>query len=147
MKVILLQEVKGIGKRYEVKEVSDGHAMNFLFPRRLAEPATPERLSKVAHMHELSAAEKKIQEDLLHKNLDTLSGKQIVIKAKASDQGHLFASIHQDDILKALKAQLHVDLAPELIRVERPLKITGEHILSAEGLGRKVSFTVSIENK
>ena len=69
MKVILLKDVAKLGKKYEVKEVPDGHATNFLIPRGLVEIATSGGLKKVELSREKEAQEKKVRDDLLSKNL------------------------------------------------------------------------------
>ena len=70
MKVIFLQDVSRVGKRYDVKEVNGGYAMNFLFPRKLAEPATPKALTALEMRQKEIVVEREVQEDLLIKNLE-----------------------------------------------------------------------------
>jgi len=90
MKVILLKDVPNVGQRFEVKVVADGFALNFLIPQKNAEVATPASLKKVAVAKAAADAERKIQADLLAKNLKDLNGKTITLSGKVNDKGHLF---------------------------------------------------------
>lgn len=145
MKVILLQDVPRIGKKFEVKNIADGYARNMLFPKKLAEPATKEAEARASLLKNQAMAEGKIQEELLLKNLSLLDGKEVVIKGKANEEGHLFAGIHKDEVLKALKEQLHVDVRPDYIDMPKPLKETGESTLKATVAEKSAKFTVRIE--
>ena len=87
MKIILNQDVSKVGKKYEVKNVADGHALNFLIPRGLAVAATVGALKKLEIAKTMVAVEKKVQEDLLLKNLKSLDGARIEIVEKLSING------------------------------------------------------------
>ncbi|OHA17620.1 MAG: 50S ribosomal protein L9 [Candidatus Taylorbacteria bacterium RIFCSPHIGHO2_01_FULL_46_22b] len=145
MKVIFLQDVRGSGKKFEVKDVSDGYAINMLIPRSLAQPATASALTKLEVERSRMAAEKNIQADLLHKNLSELEGKQIHFKVKASEQGHLFASIHKEDIVARLKEELRIDANPDFIELAHPLKSLGEHEIVVSVKDQKAKFKVIVE--
>src|SRR6185503_17278542 len=99
MRVIFLQDVPRVGKRHDVKEISDGYATNFLFPRKLAEPATPKAVSELEKRKKNIEIEREVQENMLLKNLEEIKGKSITIKAKADEKGHLFAQIHKKEII------------------------------------------------
>lgn len=127
MKVILLQDVPNVGRKYEVKNVSDGYARNFLFPRKLAEIATTKAIQALELKKKQLEEEKKIQQDLLKKNLEALNGIKISIKEKTNEKGHLFAAIHQKEIAKILKEQKHIEIFEEMIELEKPIKEIGEY--------------------
>jgi large subunit ribosomal protein L9 len=103
MKVILLKDVRKVGKKFETKDVADGYALNFLIPRKLAEASTPSSMKKVENLKSRDAAEKKVQEDLLKKNLASFNGVTIEMKENANEKGNLFKGIHKEEIIEALK--------------------------------------------
>lgn len=144
MKVILLQDIKKVGRKYEVKNVADGHALNFLIPNKQAEIATPQAMKKLDSMKTKAEAEKKVQEDLLMKNLKSLSGVLVEVKAPANDKGSLFKGVHKEEIVNALKEQGHLDLLPEHINLEKPIKEVGEHEIEAKVLSKTVTFKINI---
>ena len=87
MKVIFLQDVPRVGKKYDIKEVNDGYAMNFLLPRKLAERATAKAVAQLEMHKKEIVVEREVQEELLMKNLEEIKNKTIVIKAKADEKG------------------------------------------------------------
>ncbi len=108
MKVILQADVKGQGKKGDIKEVSDGYARNFLFPKKLAIEATKTNINAVEGKKEAAAYHKgkEIEEaTALKEKLSTLSVK---LSAKAGEGGRLFGSITNKDIAEALKMQCHI---------------------------------------
>ncbi len=140
MKVVLLKDVKKIGKRHEVKEVADGYALNFLIPNHLAEVATSGALTKVTLAKATEDAERKIKEDLLVKNLKSIHDVEVTIEAHANEKGHLFAGLHKEEIAKYVKEITHVDLLPEFIQLEKPIKEVGTHTIDIKVQGKSASF-------
>ena len=129
MKIVLLSDIKNIGKCGDIKNVADGFARNFLFPKKLAEMATENTIKKVQ-------LEKKKQEEIIKKNLETtqelasqLDGKEIVICAKAKNN-KLFGSITAKNITKELKKE-KFDIKENSIIME-PIKELGEYDLKIE---------------
>ncbi len=147
MKVALLKDVSGLGKRNDVKTVSDGHALNFLIPQRMAEVATASVLARVELSKKQVEQEKKVMEDLLLKNLHTIDGKTVEIEREANEKGSLFAGIHKDEIVKAVKEVIDVDLLPDFIVLDKPLKEVGEHKIELKVHGKSASFTLNIKAK
>ncbi|RJQ30949.1 50S ribosomal protein L9 [Candidatus Parcubacteria bacterium] len=133
MKVILLQDVPGIGRKYEVKSVSDGYARNFLFPRKLAEIATPATIASVERNKKKAEEEREVQKDILEKNLKSLEGLRLQIKEKANEKGHLFSIVRAEEISKTLRESHHVEIPAKLIEIEKPIKEMGEHRVVARG--------------
>lgn len=127
MKVILLQDVPNVGKKYEVKNVSDGYGRNFLLAKNLAKIATIQAVQAAEKEKKRTEGEKKLHEDLLIKNLEGLEGLKIEVKAKANKKGHLFAAIHPEEIAKILKEQEHLDIPAEMIELSQPIKEIGEY--------------------
>lgn len=145
MKVIFLQDVPRVGKKHEVKEVNGGYAMNFLFPRKLAEPATEKTLAALETRKKTVEIEKGIQEELLLKNLEEIKGKSVTLKAKADEKGHLFAAVHKSEIVKAMKDQNRADIGEDFIVLEKPVKAVGKFDILIEIKGKKSSFKLIVE--
>jgi len=144
MKVILLRDVAKIGQKFDTKNVSDGYALNFLIPNGLAEMATAKVLSRVDMMKKRDSEEKKIREGLLAKNLADLKDTQIEIKEKANEQGHLFAGVHKEEIIAELKKQTRLDILPEYLELEKPIKQTGEYTIHVKVGDAKATFKLQV---
>ncbi|HEY4480368.1 MAG TPA: 50S ribosomal protein L9 [Candidatus Paceibacterota bacterium] len=148
MKIILKQDVKGIGRKYEIKEVSDGYANNFLLPKKLAEFASQSAVKKAMVLKSANDAELETKKELLRKQLDSLSETHVLIKSKANSSGHLFAAVHEEDISKALKSQAKIDLPAEFIKflkINTPIKQTGSHMVKAVVGDMEKEFEVEVE--
>jgi len=125
MKVILLQDVPKIGKKLEVKEVAEGHARNFLFPRSLAKPATAEALEWLEVQKELAekAAEESLQKSQgLASQLDDI---EVPLSVKVGEEGQLFEAINAQKIVDRLKEMGH-EVKKSQVKLEEPLKELGE---------------------
>lgn len=146
MQVILLNDVPKVGRKYDVKNVSDGYAQNFLIPRRLAERATPARLEGIKQHKANIAVEHAMQQDLLKKNLAALAEQRIEMFVRANEKGHLYEGIHAEEIAAALAAQ-HIALDPEFLKLAQPIKEVGEHVieLQAQGLTSKLTLVVKAQ--
>lgn len=144
MKVIFLKQVLRVAKKYEVKDVADGYALNFLFPQRMAEMATEKNMTKLAELRSAHESEEKVQADLLAKNLDSLKEVTLTIDAKANEQGHLFASIHKEELVERLAADAHVIVPLSSIVLPRPLKEAGEFHIEVVAGEKKGSFKVVV---
>lgn len=146
MRVVLLKDVPGVGQKGEIKTVSDGHALNFLIPRKLAEMGTPAAIAKAERAKTQAVAERRIQADLLAKNLATLDGTCIEMSGRANDKGHLFSGIHQGAIASALKKQTGIDVLPEFIVLAHPIKEVGEHTVSVRAHDIGAAFTLAVKS-
>jgi len=98
-----------------------------LFPRKLAESATPDAIKKVELLKTQNVAEIEIRENLAKKSMEILNGVVVTLNKKANEKGSLFSSIHKEEIVEALKSQSNIDLPVEFIELEKPIKQTGEH--------------------
>ncbi len=147
MKIILLKDVPKIGKKYDVKDVADGYALNLLLPRKLAVVANAQAIKKVEEQKEKDKVEKKIQADLLVKNLEMLKELRLTIKEKANEKGHLFAGVTREMLVQEIVKNARLNLDPDYIKLEKPLKEVGEHVVTIEVMGKKATFTVDIQAK
>ncbi len=127
MKVILLKDVPSVGHKYDVKDVSDGYALNYLIARKLAEPATPGAIKNVELKKKQSAQQEELTKSLVMGALEGLKGSKITIKEKINEKGHLFSQVHKEEVIKAVKEQRGIDLGPEMIDMDKPIKEAGEH--------------------
>jgi len=127
MQVILFKDIPNVGKKYELKNVSDGFARNFLFPKKLAEIATKKAIEEIKKRKIVEDQEKDVQKSLLEKNLKGLNGVKISISEKANEKGHLFAAVHKEEIIKILKKQKQIDISEDMIDLDAPIKELGEH--------------------
>ena len=145
MKVIFLHDVPRVGKKYDIKEVNDGYAVNFLLPRKLAVTATSKAVAELEIRKKEIAIEREVQEDLLMKNLEEIKNKIITIKGKANEQGHLFSAIHKKEIIEEMKKQQHADISEEFIILEKPIKAVGEFQIPIFIKNKKSSFQLVVK--
>lgn len=127
MKVILTADVKKVGRKGEVKEVSSGYAQNVLLPQKLALPGTPENLEKVQKEAERKEDKKAFNEGLLIKALKEIDGRELVIPANANEQGTLFKAIHTQQIIEALKKEFNVEVPETVFQESISIKQSGQH--------------------
>ena len=145
MKVILKDNIKGVGRKYEIKNVADGYANNFLIPRKLAEYASPEAVKRADVLRSATLAEVEIREKLTEKQIEMLKEVKIVLKKKTNDKGHLFEQIHPGEISEALESQAKIEIDSEFLSTGNPIKEIGEHTVSAEVGKNKGEFKVIVE--
>jgi large subunit ribosomal protein L9 len=147
MKIVLLKDIKGLGKKHDVKTVADGFALNSLIPQGSAEVATPKVLARIEVIKKQEDAEKKIREDLLAKSLKTLHDATVEITVGANEKGHLFAGLHAVDVAPFVKEQTRVDVAPEFIKIEKAIKEVGEHKIDINVQGKSATFVLVVKAK
>jgi large subunit ribosomal protein L9 len=145
MKVILLKDVPKIGRKYDIKNVADGFVLNVLMPRGDVLPATPENLGRINQQKKRYEAEKMLQDELWNKMASNISDTPIVINAKASPEGNLFASIHPKDIIMAVREQKHISLEETWFKDFEPIKTLGNHYVEIRKGDKKANFTVVVE--
>lgn len=144
MKVILLQDVKKIGMKGEIKEVADGHARNLLLPQNLAILATPKAIENFKK--QVDAALRAAEMDLKATQAlaSRLDGEELRLKAKASKDGKLFGGISPAQIVSALEKKGFKILKNQIV-ISEPIKTTGEHsviVQLAHGLEAEVVVIV-----
>jgi large subunit ribosomal protein L9 len=121
MKIVLLQDVHGLGKKYDTVTVADGFALNNLIPKKQAEYATDSTVLKYTKIKEAEGEHRRVKEEEVVKNLDAIVSKVYEIKAKANEQGHLFAALHKDQIADLINVDAH------FIVMDKVIKEVGEH--------------------
>ncbi|MDK9694579.1 MAG: 50S ribosomal protein L9 [Sulfurimonas sp.] len=144
MKVLLIKDVKTLGKVGEVKEVKDGYGQNFLIAKGFAKHATAEILAQHKEQERL-AAENLAKEIASLKELATkLDKAKIVIRKKVGQNGHLFGSITKDEVAHALLEQHSIEIDKKHITDKLSIKSVGEHTLDLK-LGHAIHTTLHVE--
>jgi large subunit ribosomal protein L9 len=144
MKVILIKDVKGMGRAHEEVTTSDGYALNYLIPKKFAISATPIARQEAESRRKNVVNRSEIDSALLLQNIASLADARITIKMKANEKGHLYDAVGEEDILKAAK-EAHIDLPMGVIRLEKPIKEVGTFdvpVSSGETFGK---FSITIE--
>ena len=126
MKVILLQDVKKMGKKGDVIEASDGYARNYLFPRKLAEEATANALHVVSAKKENERKKKLAELEAAQKLAAELKGKEVTINAKAGDSGRLFGAITNKDVADAINSEFNLSIDKKKV-VVNTIKVAGTY--------------------
>ena len=144
MKVIYLQDVKGSGKKGEIKNVADGFARNMLLPKGLAVEATPENLNKLKGQQD--SAQHKIDMDVqaAKEAAAKLKGQKIIIKAKAGSNDRLFGSVTSGNVADALNKQLGIKVDKKKITLSTDIKNFGSYTASIK-LYNGISETIDVE--
>lgn len=124
MKVILLSDVKGLGKKGEVVNTSDGYARNFLFPRKLASEATDSNLHVLNAKKEIERRKKLEETEAAQKVANELMNKEITVKAKAGEGGRLFGAITSKDVAEYIAKQYKVKVEKKKIVMDT-IKLVG----------------------
>lgn len=145
MKVILLKDVKKIGKRYDTKDVSDGYALNLLIPQGLAISATPEAIKRYDLIKSKAAVEIKVQEDLMAKNIKAIDATVLTVVSKANEKGHLFAGLHNAEIAAELAKQAKIQVDPSFIQLPQAIKETGEYVVEVKAADKSAKFKLVVK--
>ncbi len=146
MKVILQKDVKGTGKKGEVKEVSDGYARNFLLPKKLAIPADNTSIKELKEKNK--SQEIKLQKEYeaaveLGKKMEELN---IVIYSKAGDGGRLFGSITSKEIAEQIKKQHNIEVDKRKISLDEPIRVLGSRMVDIK-IHQKVTTKMRVDVK
>lgn len=145
--MILLQDIEGLGKKYEIKDVKDGYARNLLLPEKMARAATKQALKWLADQKEV--IEKEAEEDLkkAQASASDLDGSELSITVKVGDEGQLFESINSQKIAEKLK-EMGFEVKKSQIKLENPIKELGEfpvNIILAHNLEAEIKVIITAE--
>lgn len=127
MKVVLLQDVKSIGKKGELCNVSDGYARNFLLPRKLAKEANAQAMNELKNAEAAKEYKIKTETEQAKKNAEAIKGKTVKIYAKAGQGGKIFGSVTAREIAQEIGRQLHVEVDKKKIVLEGDIKAFGTY--------------------
>ena len=122
MKVILLDNIKGVGKKDEVINASDGYARNFLFPKKLAVEANSENMSKLNNKKEANNYRKDLEKQAAEETAKKLKGILLKINVKAGENGKIFGGVTAKEISDTLKAQANIEVDKKKIELKEQIK-------------------------
>ena len=131
MKVILTQDVKGLGKKGEMVNTSDGYARNFLFPRKLASEANAQTMTELKNRENAKQHKIEVEKAAANECASAIAGKTVKITAKAGQNGKLFGSVTAKEISEAVKKQFSVDVDKKKLTVD-DIKAYGTYPVEAK---------------
>jgi large subunit ribosomal protein L9 len=145
MKVILKDNIKGVGKKNEVINASDGYARNFLFPKNLAVEATPENMQKLNSQNQAKQYRKDVEKEqatVIAKKLESIT---LEMKVQAGENGKIFGSVSSKEISESLEKQYKIIIDKKKIEIKEPIKVLGVRTVEArlfEGVTGKIKINV-----
>ena len=146
MKVILLQDVKSLGKKGEIVNVNDGYARNFILPKKLGVEANGKNLNdlKLQKNNEAKVAQEHL--DAAKKLAEELKAGKVVLTMKVGEGGRTFGSVSSKEIAEAVKSQMNLDSDKKKIQLKEQIKTLGTHIVSVK-LHPEVTAELSVSVK
>ena len=148
MKVILLQDIKNVGRKDEIINANDGYARNYLFPKKLAIEATKDNLLKLKAKKTSEQNKKQAEIDNNKKTAEQISKMTLTIKAKAGANGKIFGGITSKEISEALKQQYNIEIDKKKIVLKETIKNIGKfsaEIKFGDGVNCKISLNIQEE--
>ena len=143
MKVILTEEIRGLGTRGDVVSVKDGYARNYLIPKNLAQEATKGNLNAIDHQRRKWALLAQEEKDAAQQAANRVKGVKVRIEKRVGEHGHLFGSVTANEIADAL-AEKGIDVDKRRIELGSPIKNIGLHDVEVR-LHRDVTATIQVE--
>lgn len=147
MKVILKQDIKGVGKKNEVINASDGYARNFLFPKNLAVEATPGNMQKLNSQNEAKQYKKDVEKEKAKEIAKKLENITLQIKVQAGENGKIFGSVSSKEISENLEKQYKISIDKKKIELKEPIKVLGARTVEVklfEGVIGKIKLNVVV---
>ena len=148
MKVILLDNIKGVGKKDEIINASDGYARNYLFPKKLAIEATKENLGKLESKNEANKFKKQNEKNDAIEVANKLKELVLTIKVKAGEYGKIFGGVTSKEISENLKEQYKIEIDKKKIEVKETIKNIGRFTINIklyEGVNAKLTVNIIAE--
>lgn len=150
MKVILLQDIKGTGKKGQIAEVSDGYGRNYLLPRKLAKEATSEALNALEKSRSADRHREEVRRQEAEVRSRELKGKVIQLEVKGGENGKLYGSVTNDQIATALKEQHGIEIDKRKLEQDEPIKSAGQAFVTLKlypGISTRMIVNVKIKGK
>ncbi len=148
MKVILLQDIKNVGKREQMIEANDGYARNYLFPKKLAIEATKDNLAKLQAKKTSEANKKKAEIEANKKIAKRLEKIELTIKAKVGENNKIFGGITSKEISKTLKKEYEIEIDKKKITIKETIKNLGRYtadIKFGDGVNAELTINITAE--
>ena len=130
MKVILLQDIKGVGKKDEVINASDGYARNFLLPKKMGVEANAENMGKLKAKQDSNQYKKSVEKEKAEKIAEKLKNITLKISVKSGENQKIFGSITSKEIAENLKEQYKIEIDKKKIDLKEPIKVLGVRTVS-----------------
>ena len=125
MKVILLDNIKGVGKKDDIINANDGYARNFLFPKKLAVEANAENLGKLKNKQDSVQHKRNVEKEKAEEIANKMKDITVTIKVKAGDNGRIFGGVTAKEISESLKQQFKIDVDKKKIALNETIKNLG----------------------
>ena len=148
MKVILLKDIQGTGKKDQILEISDGYARNYLLPRKLAKEATAEAVNALEKSRGADRHREEVRRQEAEKRARELKGKVVQLEVKGGENGKLYGSVTNDQIATALKAQHGIEIDKRKLEQEEPIKKEGQAFVTLKlypGISTRMIVNVKIK--
>ena len=148
MKVILLEDIKGVGKKDEIINASDGYARNFLFPKKKAAPANNENMAKLKAKNDSKAYKKEMDIKDAKELAEKIKSISLKIKVKAGENGKIFGGVTAKEIAEGLKNEHSIDIDKKKIMLSETIKNVGHFFIDIklyEGIIAKLNLNVMSE--
>ena len=146
MKVILLQDIKGVGKKDQIINANDGYARNYLFPKKLAVEANAGNLGNLKAKQESNQYRKDVEKEEATKLANKLKDITLNLKVKAGENGKIFGGVTSKEISDNLKAQYEIEIDKKKIILNETIKVLGTFIVDIklyEGIIGKLKVQIS----
>jgi len=143
-KVVLLDNVAKLGKKYDVKEVASGYARNFLLPNQKAVLATKSVIDNIDSLRSKAETERGEAWTQFLKEADKLKGVIIELTAKANEEGHLYGAVHPEDVAEKITADFGLVIDPEWLQMPTSVKATGDYDMAIGKDKDKVDLVLKI---
>lgn len=150
MKVILLMDVKGTGKKDQIVEASDGFARNYLIPRKMAKEATAEALNAISRAKSADKHREDVRRAEAEQRARELKGKVVQLTVRGGENGKLYGAVTNDQIAAALKEQLGIEIDKRKIEQEEPVRSAGQTTVTLKlmaGVSARVLVNVKVVTK
>ncbi|MBQ8972035.1 MAG: 50S ribosomal protein L9 [Clostridia bacterium] len=148
MKVILLQDIKGSGKKDQIIEASDGYARNYLIPKKLAKEATSEVLNSIQKAKSADRHREEVKRAEAEAKARELKGKVIQLNARGGENGKLYGAITNDQIAQAVKEQYGFEVDKRKVEQEEPIRTAGQSFVNLKLMaGISVRMIVNVKTE
>lgn len=144
MKVILIKDVGGVGKKDTIKEFADGYALNFLIAKGLAVQASPMKIAEIEARQKNDAASIAEREKEWGALAEKLSATNIVIPVRANESNHLYTQLSPSMIVAGIKQHMNIDVPPDAIVLNAPIKEIGTHNVIIKFGKKSASLTITV---
>lgn len=143
MKVILLKDIKGVGRKFEEKEVASGYALNFLIPKKQAVPAGSASAGQIKVLKESGEKHREAELKKIEQEIERLKKTEIIISLPANEKNHLFASLTREKISTLLREK-GIELSAAHIDLKQPIKETGTFSVPVSFDSKKTEFMLVV---